>query len=583
MKFRNVKLERPDILGLRTTPLKSDVGKSDIDRWRQGLGYLSMFAGVAAVLSTQAAEVSAKTAETKAPPRVPERVARLAEKIAASCSKPELLRRQSNYRLPSQKGQFNMFEILAGTDTCPGAVIPAGNYTAAVPFTDTGSTTGANTTVSFVQPNCIEGPQVFYEQISGPDHIYSFFLTARGANPEIRVTPGNTAFDTSTYILSSTGTACPAGTANDVTNCLVGNDTGLDGVVETISAAKMNTLPLNQQLFLFVDSFYSTPATRAAGPYTVRIQDVTISTGVTPPANDAPMDINADGTTDFVVLRNVGGGSSGQVRWHTKYTNGIAPLPTDWGIASDQFFAADYDGDGQDDYAVWRPGSPGVFYIVRSLTDTMYFEAFGQPGDDATVVGDYTGDGLADLAVYRSGATSADQSYWYYRPLGGGGFATVGWGQGGDAPAPGDYNGDGKNDFVIQRPDGVNGRFWKRMNTGEQSSEVFGLMNDSVVPGDYDNDGKTDLAVVRPDGGFLRWDFEPSGTAGSTVVTDLWGVAATDWIVQGDYDGDGRTDYAVWRPGSPSTFYIMTVGERAISSRDWGEANDVPALYFNTY
>lgn len=584
MKLRKLRPQRSEILGCKNRPANNDVARLDVDRWRQGLGYLTMFAGLTVMVGSLADNALGNTEDKNAPRQVPERVARLAEKLARSCSKPELLRRQSNYRLPSQKGQMNMIELLTGTDTCPGTPIPAGSYTANVPYTDTGTTTGANSTVTFVQANCIEGPQAFYEQVAGPDHIYSFFLTARGANAEIRVTPGNATYDTSAFILSSTGTACPAGTANDVTNCLTGSDLQLGGEAEAINATKMGTLPLNQQLFLFVDGFYATPTNVAAGPYTVRIQDVTISTGAPqPPANDAPVDINGDGKTDFVTVRTASG-SSGQATWYTSLQDGFPTSPTDWGLASDFFVSGDFDGDGRDDFAVWRPGAQGVFYIVRSATSTLFSEPFGQTGDDPSVVADYTGDNRDDLAVYRGGATTADQSNWYYRSIGSApGFETIPWGQGGDTPAPGDYDGDGKADFVIQRANGVNGLFWKRMNTGAQNAEPFGLATDLVVPGDYDDDGKTDLAVVRPDAGFLRWDFEPSGTPGLTVVTDVWGVAATDIVAQGDYDGDGKTEYAIWRPGSPGQFWMMTVGTRSITNRFWGLADDYPVAFYNAH
>ena len=303
------------------------------------------------------------------------------------------------------------------------------------------------------------------------------------------------------------------------------------------------------------------------------------------PANDAPVDINGDGKTDYVTIRNTGGGANGQATWYTSFADGFPTNPTDWGIASDQFVPADFDGDGKDDFAVFRPSS-GVFYIVRSGTSTMFTEQFGQNGDDASVVGDYTGDNIDDLAVYRDGATPSDVSRWYYRSIGSPpGFQTIPWGQGGDFPAPGDYDGDGKYDFVVQREDsnGVNGRFWVRLATGTQYSLWFGLRDDSVVPGDYDGDGKTDVAVARFDNGQIRWEFEPSGTAGHSVISDTWGVAATDWIAQGDYDGDGQTDYGIYRPGSPGTFYVMTPIDRRIWTRIWGEASDFPAANYNVH
>lgn len=589
MKVGNADSKRLDILGSTNASKTQEIEAVALKLWQQKVGYFSLFAGITTIFAVQAQDISAKESDKPIPPNVA-RAAEFVKKLNSSCSKSELLRRQSNYRLPHQKGEFNMLEVLTGTDTCPGFAIPAATYTSAAPFSDTGNTTGGNNTIQFVQPNCVEGPQQFYEVVAGPDHIYSFTLTARGASPEIRVTPGNAQYDTSTYILSSTGTACPAGTGNDVINCLTGNDLGVGGGAETITAAKMNTLPLGVPLYLFVDSFYSTPGAggviRQQGPYTVRIQDVTIAGAVTPPANDAPVDINGDGKTDYTVIRNTGGGVNGQATWWTSFQDGFPTLSTDWGIASDQFIPADYDGDGKDDFAVFRPGAQGTFFIVRSATQTLFSENFGIAGDDATVVGDYTGDNIDDMAVYRSGATTGAQSFWFYRSIGSPpGIQTVEWGQGGDFPAPGDYDGDGKYDFVIQRADsnGVDGRFFIREADGPQRSELFGRKFDTVVPGDYDDDGKTDLAVLRDDAGFLRWEFEPSGTAGNTVVSDTWGVTLTDWIAQGDYDGDGKTDYAVYRPGSPGTFFVMTVGTRLITNRVWGGPDDFPAANYNEH
>lgn len=585
MRFKNVNLGRSEILGIKAASPVPTVGVADFDRWRRGLGYLSMFAGVAAIFTSQTSEAAAKETERAIPPRIAKQASELVSQLKkGACSKPELLRRQSEYRLPNQKGEFNMLEILAGGDNCPGVAVPPGTYTAASPFTDTGNTAGANSTVSTIPIAC----NGYYSAVGGQDHIYSFTLSARGANPEIVVSTTSPTYDLSIYILNgSTGAMCPAGTANSVTNCLVGSDGTFFPDPETLNAGQLNTLPLNTPLYFFVDSFYSGVGTNGGtgnGPYTVRMQDVTVAGGVTPPSNDAPVDINGDGKTDFVTVRNTGGGTNGQITWYKSFQDGQPTTTTDWGIASDQFIPADFDGDGRDDYAVFRPGTVGRFYIVQSTTSTMRIEDFGTTGDDATVVGDYNGDGEDDIAVFRVGPNPGDPATWYYRPRSQPVFTQVAWGQNGDTPAPGDYDGDGKYDFVVQRADsnGVNGRFWVRTATGAQSSQFFGLKDDSVVPGDYDDDGKTDFAVARNDGGSIRWTFEPSGTAGVTEVTDLWGDSATDYIVQGDYDGDGRTDYAVWRPGNPGTFYIMTVS-RSISSRIWGVTGDFPVANYNQH
>ncbi len=585
MSFKNVNLEGADVLGRRRDLNPAASIQTDLDNWRRSIGYLSLFAGAAAIVGSQAANVSAKDKEA-VPPRIARQMAELAKKLnSGACSKPDLLRRQSEYRFQNQKSQFNMLEVLAGGDNCPGSPIPAGTYTTGTPFTDTGTTLGANTTVDFIRAGCSN-----YNQVAGPDHIYSFKISARGANPQIRVQPGNGSYDTSIYILNgSTGEMCPTTPGTDMSpiqNCLQGADGVFAGLTEIISASEMNSLPLNTQLYLFVDSFYDAAAGPIAfGPYTVTIQDVTVVPDVTPPVNDAPVDMNGDGKSDFVVLRNTGGGASGQVTWFTSFQDGAPTSPTDWGIASDQFVPQDFDGDGKKDFAVWRPGTVGTWFIVRSQTNTLFTERFGENGDDATVAGDYTGDGKADLAVYRSGAATGDQSTWFYRSIGSPpGIQAIPWGQGGDTPAPGDYDNDGKYDFVVQRPDsnGVNGRFWVREADGLQYSDYFGLKDDSVVPGDYDGDGKTDFAVVRDDNGQIRWDYRPSG--GGADVSDTWGVTATDYIAQGDYDGDGKTEYTVWRPASPfGLFYTMTPVSRLITTKQWGEIGDVPAANFNEH
>ncbi|MCU1291133.1 MAG: hypothetical protein JWN60_3362, partial [Acidobacteria bacterium] len=272
------------------------------------------------------------------------------------------------------------------------------------------------------------------------------------------------------------------------------------------------------------------------------------STPTPTPTPDAPVDFNGDGKTDYAVIRNVGGiggAPASQLRWFYN-TNGTG-APTvafDWGLATDIPITEDFDGDGKDDIAVWRPGAPTVaaFYILNSATNTARVEAFGQTNDNPTIVGDYNGDGKADLAVYREGA----QSIWFYRSTPGGPTTYVPWGVVDDYPAPGDYDGDGRNDFAVQRfnGDGQKAVFWTKLATGTvQPVQPFGQPTDLIVPGDYDGDGKTDIATARSSGGAIHWYWKRS-TDGVLIGPVVFGVAATDEPVQGDYDGDGKTDIA---------------------------------------
>jgi hypothetical protein len=136
--------------------------------------------------------------------------------------------------------------LLAGTDNCPGTLIPAG-----VSYTDAaGDTTGANNTVAQMNA-CIPFPAVW-----GPDKIYKLALPAPASRTSctISVAPQST-FDTGVYLITPVGGGCPSGTVNSVTNCVVGKDGGGKGATETITTAQLNTIPAGTY-FLFVDSFY---------------------------------------------------------------------------------------------------------------------------------------------------------------------------------------------------------------------------------------------------------------------------------------------------------------------------------------
>jgi hypothetical protein len=308
-----------------------------------------------------------------------------------------------------------------------------------------------------------------------------------------------------------------------------------------------------------------------------------VPTGVVAPTTDAPVDFNGDGKTDYAVVRNVGGGPSGQVRWYYNLNGSAAPtVALDWGLAGDFFVPEDFDGDGKDDITVWRPGAATVaaFYILNSATNTARVEAFGQTGDDPTVVGDYGGDEKADLAVFRPGAVSGAQSTWFYRTTPGGPVTYVNWGQFGDFEAPGDYNGDGKYDFAIQRTSGTQGQFWILNSAGATTTTTFGLSSDVVVPGDYDGDGKTDIATARAAGSAIQWQYLSS--LNSTINYFTFGSATGQFICQGQYDGDNKTDPAVWSQ-STGQFVSLNSTNGSATFFQLGSNGDYPPANYNQH
>jgi hypothetical protein len=292
---------------------------------------------------------------------------------------------------------------------------------------------------------------------------------------------------------------------------------------------------------------------------------------------DAPVDLDGDGKTDYVVARNTGGGANGQLTWFSNINGSTAPTNgLTWGLASDVLVPADYDGDGKDDIAVWRADAAmsAAFYILQSQTNTVRVEFFGQTGDDPTVVADYNNDGKDDVAVYRPGA----QSVWYYRTTPNGPVTFVPWGQTGDKPAPGDFNGDGTADFGIARNDGGSLRYWRWLSTGAvDSSIVFGLATDTIITGDFDGDGKTDVATVRSEGGLLTWYWKPSSGGADKAVR--FGSAG-DVLVPGDYDGDAKADPAVFRNG---VFYNLRSSSASLGIFALGASGDRAPASYNTH
>ena len=97
-------------------------------------------------------------------------------------------------------------------------------------------------------------------------------------------------------------------------------------------------------------------------------------------------------------------------------------------------YAADFNGDGTVDIAVFRASSG--LWSVTGIT-RIYFGKYG----DTPVPGDYDGSGTDRCAIFR-----ASIGLWAVR-----GETRVYFGSMNDEPKPGDYNGDGIYDFGIFR------------------------------------------------------------------------------------------------------------------------------------
>jgi subtilisin-like proprotein convertase family protein len=371
---------------------------------------------------------------------------------------------------------------------------------------------------------------------------------------------------------------------------------------------------------------------------TVTAATLTLTAGSQPlTPGDANVDFNGDGKTDYVVTRAtdaaiaeadaVGGTSFSRsfasarerlaamrertlnpeaaasllpprMTWYTSINGTGATSVGQLGDSEFDFpVPEDYDGDGKDDIAVWRPGAPNqaAFYIFQTSTNTVRKELFGQTGDDPQIVGDYDGDNKADPAVFRCPPRPSAPGRCHFFYLGSRNNPSrvttyVPWGFGNFEDyfvSPGDFDGDGKYDFCLQRTrpgTAAEGQFVLLRSSDLGVEYVnWGTNTDVIVPGDYDGDGKFDFCVSRNEtinnvSGLSFYILERDG--GGTGASPIRFGGLGDFRVPGDYDGDAKQDIAVWRPNpdpAQNFFYVRRSTDGVVQRVEWGQNNDYPA------
>jgi hypothetical protein len=253
-------------------------------------------------------------------------------------------------------------------------------------------------------------------------------------------------------------------------------------------------------------------------------------------------DFDGNGTDDLVVFRPSTGTWWVRAQHPAPYDDHVSNLAVAWGKNGDVPVAADYDGDGLADYAVYRP-SNCTWYIRHGGPKVQW----GKPGD-LPFPADYNGDGRVDLAVWRPSTGS-----WYIR-----GIARIRWGTTGDLPSPADYDGDASTDPAVFRPS--NHTFY--VDIDGSPTYAFGKKGDIPVSGNYyDGDGTDDPALYEPNNGFLVWDNIASSVS--------WGQDG-DIVTPMDGTGRGWTQSTVFRP-SNGDWYLDGGGRF-----HWGESGDIP-------
>lgn len=265
-------------------------------------------------------------------------------------------------------------------------------------------------------------------------------------------------------------------------------------------------------------------------------------------------DFDGDGKDDIAVFR-----PSESVWYLNGSTAGFSA--TQFGLSTDTPIAADYDGDGHTDIAVFRDG---VYYWLRSSDGVFAYKVCGQAGDIPQPPDDYFDVNSTGFLVYRPSASlfytqrpfqqNAQSVEFRNMTL----LPT-------DKPVVADFDGDLKRDLAVFR-DGD--WFFMESSHLETKHYHFGLAGDKPAIGDFDGDLRTDFAVYRPSEGI--WYVQKS-VEGFYAVR--WGLAE-DLPVPADYDGDGRTDIAVFRPSTGDWYILKSTGSYHIEH--FGLTNDIP-------
>jgi hypothetical protein len=314
-----------------------------------------------------------------------------------------------------------------------------------------------------------------------------------------------------------------------------------------------------------------------------------------------PVDFDGDGRQDFSVMRfpNVAPpGVAPITYWNLNSTVGAQVVVPPFADANRDFPApGDYDGDGKDDYSVYRAGATAgaqsEYWILKSSDSTIQYYAWGLFGD-RTVARDYDGDGITDIAVFRNGPSAAEQTTWYIRNSSTGSVRVEGFGLTGngttsfDNAVPGDYDGDGKFDLAVYRfgQGPANTYIVKYSSDGTIRFQQFGNFNtDYIVPGDYDGDGKYDYAAARTGAtGTAPMVWWINNSSNGAVRVQPFGISS-DVPVQGDYDGDARADVAIYRQGATtgaqSFFWVLRSFDLTAEATAWGNRPDFPVASFD--
>ena len=203
--------------------------------------------------------------------------------------------------------------------------------------------------------------------------------------------------------------------------------------------------------------------------YVLNSQTLTVTGASWGIAGDIPIidDYDGDNKDDIAVFRN-----STKVFYIIKSNGGVFTFSRDSLFGTPT--AGDFDGDGKADFATLNSNGWTVVFSTLNYESELSYGIGTTPGDKP-VHADYDGDGIDDLAAFRP-----SDGTWTIRKSSGG-TITVPFGISTDIPAPGDYDGDGRADIAVYR----NGTWWINRSTAGILTTQFGLSGDVPIANGY--------------------------------------------------------------------------------------------------
>jgi hypothetical protein len=199
-------------------------------------------------------------------------------------------------------------------------------------------------------------------------------------------------------------------------------------------------------------------------------------TGDTP----IPSDYDGDGKADVAVFRENVPGAGNRAYFYILQSSDNSFRPEQFGSTGDKPVSADFDKDGKADLAVYRDGS------LAGGKSYFFYRSTAQPGanfntiqwgvtGDKPAPADFDGDGKQDAAVFRP--STGD---WYILNSSDNQFTAFHFGISEDVPVAADYDGDGKADMAVFRPS--TGSWYLQRSTQGFTGMQFGVSSDKPIP-----------------------------------------------------------------------------------------------------